>query len=50
MLADLREQFGAIAADLFGRMLRVQERFEQLWNARITVHRMSPAGDLLYVL
>ena len=29
MLADLREQFGAIAADLFGRMLRVQERFEQ---------------------
>src|SRR3954453_19642049 len=43
---DLRQQLGAVAAHLFRRPLRVQQLFEQLADARITVHRVPPADDL----
>ena len=43
---DLRQQLGAVAAHLFRRPLRVQQFFEQLADARITVHRVPPADDL----
>ena len=43
---DLRQQLGAVAAHLFRRPLRVQKFFEQLADARITVHRVPPADDL----
>src|SRR5262249_59502798 len=43
---NLRQQLGAVVAHLFRRLLRVQKFFEQLADARITVHRVPPADDM----
>src|SRR4051812_30034648 len=43
---NLRQQLGAMAAHVFRRPLRVQQFFEQLADARITVHRVPPADDM----
>src|SRR3954454_11284481 len=43
---DLRQQLGAMAAHVFRRPLRVQKFFEQLADARITVHRVPPVDDM----